>query len=154
MKIVKLSLFVALATFSFQCTAQKQQQQKVNSPSVKTSQENIQKIELEEMTRGTRKMAVFTPSDKNVSLNDSSSRKTFSSTEWNNIVKAVSAIDLSRIESYPAPTQARFHDGALAATIRIHKNGKVYSSQSFDSGKPPKELSALYKLLAPAFTSK
>lgn len=152
MKILKATLFATLGMMALQCTAQKKSPTSTSKNLTKVIQTTIQKVELEEMTRGTNKNLVYTPASKTVKINDAPKKSSFSSTEWSDIARAAEVIDLSKLATYEAPTTARFYDGALAATIKIHKNGKMYTSQSFDSGKPPKELAALYKLLSPAFS--
>lgn len=66
---------------------------------------------------------------------------------WSQINDLVSKIDLSQIDKWEGPTQARFYDGAKATTIMIEANGETYNSQSFDEGKPPAELKELYDYL-------
>lgn len=148
--MIKISLLLTLGLLSQQCTGQKKSKATTTQNNTKVSQTAIEKIELEEMTRGTRKSLVITPTSKNISVNDAARKGSHSSAEWTNIVRAAESIDLAKISSYEAPTTDRFHDGALAATVKIHKNGKVYTSQTFDSGRPPKELASLYKLLSPS----
>ncbi len=154
MKIFRIAIICSVAIFSLQCTAQDKEKAAATNTNAKLTKQTIQKVELEELTRGTNRVLVFTPESKSVTLNGTEGTRNFSAAEWENVVKAVGAIDLAKIDTYEGPTTARFYDGALAATIRIHKDGKVYTSQSFDSGQPPKELAALYKLLAPAFTGR
>lgn len=151
MKIFRIAMICTVAILSLQCTAQEKEKSAATNTTTKLTKQTVQKVELEELTRGTNKVLVFTSDSKNVTHNGTETKRNFSGTEWDQVVKAINAIDLEKIDTYEGPTTARFYDGALAATIRIHKDGKVYTSQSFDSGQPPKELAALYKLLAPAF---
>lgn len=66
---------------------------------------------------------------------------------WEELNRLVAGLDLSQLESWEGPTQARFHDGARATTISITAEGATYNSQSFDEGKPPAELEELYNYL-------
>ena len=56
-------------------------------------------------------------------------------------------IDLSKISDLKAPTTGRHSDRAMIASIIITAGGKEYTSSDFDSGHPPKELEALYKVI-------
>lgn len=67
--------------------------------------------------------------------------------DWTELNHLVSGLDLMQIESWEAPTQQRFYDGARATTISITADGTTYNSQSFDEGKPPAQLEALYNYL-------
>lgn len=154
MKPVKIALICSVAIVSLHCTAQEKERNHLTNKTNKMTAQSVQKVELEEMTRGTNKNLVFTSEAAISTVNGQKSTRKHTAADWDKIRKAAEAIDVSKIDTYEAPTQARFYDGALAATIRIHKNGKVYTSQSFDSGKPPKQLAALYNLLAPGFKSK
>ncbi|WP_143736404.1 hypothetical protein [Moheibacter sediminis] len=69
------------------------------------------------------------------------------SKDWNKLNNLVSKLDLTQIDQWEGPTQARFYDGAKATTIIIESNGEIYNSQSFDEGQPPAELKELYDYL-------
>lgn len=117
-----------------------------------TQTRGIAKIVLEEITRGSRRMAEFTPAVKNIEINGTASTGKMASADWKTLTSTASALELDKINTYQAPTTERFHDGALIALIKITAtDGTVYESQSFDAGKPPKELAALYKILAADF---
>src|SRR5690606_37267747 len=68
--------------------------------------------------------------------------------DWNKLNELVSKLDLTKLDTWEGPTQKRFHDGARATVITIESNGQTYTSQAFDEGNPPAELSELYQYLA------
>lgn len=147
MKHLTFLLVAALALNNINCTAQKDNSTTgVNSKSKKNM---IQKVVLEEVTRGNRFSWELTPSAKISERNNVKTAQIMTETEWNRISTAAGNLDLSKINSYESPTTERFHDGAYAASITISSGGKIYNSQSFDAGKPPKELAALYKEIKP-----
>jgi hypothetical protein len=126
-----------------------QNKNEVNSKNLTkiTKQQKIEKIELTERTRGTNRSVVYTPNLIAATLNGDSTQTTMPIAEWENISKQVEALDLSKISDLQSPTTGRYTDRALAATIIITSNGVTYTSASFDSGIPPKELEALYDTL-------
>ncbi len=117
-----------------------------------SSKELISKITLEKITLGSSSKLEIT---KDEILNSSTNRDGVSDAvagnitgkDWNEINKLAGKLDLSQIDQWEGPTQARFYDGAKATTIAIEANGQIYSSQSFDEGKPPTELQELYDYL-------
>lgn len=120
---------------------------KSNTPEI------ISKISLEKVTMGSNSQLVIT---KNEILNSQTirggngdaSKGDTPQKDWNQINKLVSKLDLSQIDKWEGPTQARFYDGAKATVIIIESNnGQVYNSQSFDEGEPPAELKELYNYL-------
>ncbi|MFZ4929315.1 hypothetical protein [Chryseobacterium sp. Mn2064] len=112
-----------------------------------TKQQKIEKIELTERTRGTNRSVVYTPNLIIATLNGDSTQTAMSLSEWENISKQAETLDLSKISDIKSPTTGRYSDRALATTIIITSNGVTYTSASFDSGIPPKELEALYNSL-------
>lgn len=108
---------------------------------------SIEKIELTEQTRGTDRKTTFTSDSIINFLNGDSKTSKSNDTQWKNIIKQASVIDLDKLSSYQAPTSGRFSDSALSSSIIITYKGKVYQSSGFDAGAPPKELEALYLLL-------
>lgn len=66
---------------------------------------------------------------------------------WEALNEIIRKIDLNQIDSWEAPTQERFHDGARAVQITISMESQEFNSHSFDEGKPPAELSELYNYL-------
>lgn len=62
-------------------------------------------------------------------------------------------INLKEIESYKAPTEKRFYDGAAIATLNIDFQGQSYKTQAFDHGNPPVELADFINKIV-SFTEK
>lgn len=112
-----------------------------------TKQQKIEKIELIERTRGTNRGVVYTPNLIIATLNGESTQTPMPISEWEKISRQAEALDLSKISGLQSPTTGRYTDRALAASIMITSNGVTYTSASFDSGIPPKELEALYNTL-------
>ena len=141
---------IALSTL--QCEAQNIENSTKNTVVKINNSNNISKIELTEMTRGTNRSIEILSNSKNTKINGVSTQSKISSDSWAKLNKEANSLSLEKLNSYAAPTTDRYHDGALAATIKIKTaSGQVYESQSFNAGKPTKELAALYKLLSPDF---
>jgi hypothetical protein len=109
--------------------------------------QKIEQIQLTEVTRGFSKKLVFTPSAKTINTNEETVSSKISPAEWSTVHKLAEAIDLSKISGLQSPTTGRSSDRALASTITITSHGTEYTSATFDSGYPPKELEALYKAI-------
>lgn len=145
------SFFLALFTLLLlHCNAQKNNDSS-NAITEKSSDRPFQKIELEEMTRGSRRMIVITPNSKEVEINRKITTLKTTETEWKNLQKLITQLNPDKIESFTPPTNKRFYDGAMAATIRVNIDGTVYSSQTFDAGNPPEQLATLYRKLVSSF---
>lgn len=67
--------------------------------------------------------------------------------KWNEIVSAFSKVNLDNLSSLKAPTDKRTYDGAAIGNLKITKDGKIYETQGFDNGFPPKEIEKLVNLL-------
>ncbi|TDX13645.1 hypothetical protein [Flavobacterium sp. S87F.05.LMB.W.Kidney.N] len=67
--------------------------------------------------------------------------------KWNEIVTAFSKVNLDNLSSLKAPTDKRTYDGAAIGNLKITKDGKIYETQGFDNGFPPKEIEKLVNLL-------
>lgn len=63
--------------------------------------------------------------------------------EWKRLTELISQIDLKNISELEAPSNDRFRDAALAASIKLNFRDMKYESAQFDHGNPPKELSDL-----------
>lgn len=62
---------------------------------------------------------------------------------WDEINILVKEMKLSKLSSFVPPKDDRFVDAALHATLNISVGNKIYQSQTFDHGNPPKELKPL-----------
>ncbi|PWN63390.1 hypothetical protein [Chryseobacterium oncorhynchi] len=147
MKAQSLSILVFSILLSTSCTSQQKAEINKDISISDVQKSKIEKIELQEQTRGTRKFITFTPNSKVVSLNGEVTTFPLSSGEWKKITEQANQVELSKISDLKSPTSARFSDGALSATVYITSDGKTYISSSFDSGVPPKELEKLYMVI-------
>ena len=146
MKPINTFIFVALiSTFFFlSCESAKTTQN--------VSKNMIEKIRLEKVTMGSNSSLEIT---KDEITNESTirggagdaSKGATQTKDWNKINNLVSNLDLTQIDQWEGPTQARFYDGARATNIIIESNGQTYNSQSFDEGEPPAQLKELYNYL-------
>lgn len=124
-----------------------------SSKSAQSKSDNLlSKITLEKVTMGSNssleitKDEILNTSNTRDGMGDASKGVT-DSKNWNKINSLISKLDLTQIDQWEGPTQARFYDGAKATTIIIESNGQTYNSQSFDEGEPPAELKELYNYL-------
>lgn len=131
-----------------ECGSQGTKERKNNYP-VTQNMQKIKKIEITEQSRGTNKTITFTQDSVLTTSNGIQTKSTMLSKDWNDILKQINTIDLSKIESFEAPTNERFSDKASACTIIIYSEGFTFNSKSFDKGFPPKELENLYVLIYP-----
>ncbi|KFF27430.1 hypothetical protein IW16_09425 [Chryseobacterium vrystaatense] len=127
------------------CFPQQKTEKPGNKSTITMKIEKIEKIELAENTRGINQQVTFTSDSKTVVYNGEKTTYPVSSVEWKNIVQEAEVIDLPKIAGLESPTTERYSDQALSAVITITSNGKIYTSGTFDDGRPPKQLEALYK---------
>ncbi|MCI9845378.1 hypothetical protein [Flavobacterium pectinovorum] len=66
---------------------------------------------------------------------------------WDKIVAEFEKINIESIPTLKAPTEKRFYDGAAIGNLKIIQNQKIYETQGFDNGFPPKEIEKLVHLL-------
>lgn len=109
--------------------------------------DQIGKIELREFTRGTNRVIIYKKDSLITNFNGINSQSEISKSYWENIIRQVNLLNLSKISTYESSTTKRFSDGALSSIITITLGDKTYRSSSFDAGIPPKELEGLYQLL-------
>ena len=88
-------------------------------------------------------------SKKNLQLSTRTDKKTvvLSKEKIKSINTILSNIKLSEIANLKAPSNKRFYDGAMNATINIKKEKDSFTSSSFDHDNPPKELKELVSFL-------
>ena len=67
--------------------------------------------------------------------------------------KIFQEVNLKEIESYKAPTEKRFYDGAAIGTLNVSYQGQNYKTQAFDHGTPPVEIQAFINKIV-SFTEK
>lgn len=140
-------LIISCISININCTSQQKATIPENKSVITQKNEKIDKIEITEKTRGTNRIISFTPTSKIVSVNGNITTTELSSIEWQNILKQITTIDLSKISLLESPTTNRYSDKALSSKISIISNGKNYQSLDFDAGSPPKDLENLYNVL-------
>ena len=106
--------------------------------------ETITKVEYETFARRGR-AEVFITKDSAISIGRTEKKFILMTPEkWNVVAKSLSGVKLSAIPSWVSPTHQREYDGASHCRIIVSAKNKKYESQYFDSGKPMKQLQALY----------
>ncbi|MEN5307189.1 hypothetical protein ABE425_06705 [Chryseobacterium cucumeris] len=152
---IQLILFnIILATSATNCMHKNNSENNTQNISSAVQQQKIQQIRLTERTRGFSRDIVFTPSSKESNINEEITTTKISPAEWQMVSRLAQTIDLSKISDLKAPTEGRHSDRAMIASIIITAGGKEYTSSEFDSGRPPKELEALYKAINGPVTTK
>lgn len=152
---IQLILFnIILATFATNCMHKNNSENNTQNISSAVQQQKIEQIRLTERTRGFSRDIVFTPSSKESNINEEITTTKISPSEWQMVSRLAQTIDLSKISDLKAPTEGRHSDRAMIASIIITAGGKEYTSSEFDSGRPPKELEALYKAINGPVTTK
>lgn len=142
-KYIICTSFILLATFTG-CNSQIKNDSNVNKTKENVEKQAIEKVELTRNTRGTNIRITYTPTTIIQEHNGETSNSAISSTQWNDIVAQAKLLDLKNIGEYKSPSTLRYSDRAMAATIRITSGGTVYTSGSFDDGRPPAELESFY----------
>lgn len=117
-----------------------------------TSPDEILKITVEKETRGNRSLFTLTKEGtthvtKVLHGEENIKKQKTNVANWKEINRLVGNLNLEQLESWVAPTQERFYDGARATIITLETSSKIYTSQGFDEGKPPTELLELYNYL-------
>lgn len=74
-------------------------------------------------------------------------KKTTNSKDWDQLVQLISNLEIDKMDSWKAPSQAFLYDGARATVIMIKTSDGDYNSLPFDEGNPPAELNNLYSAL-------
>jgi hypothetical protein len=131
-KLTMLSLLILVAITGCASALQKQS-------------ENIT-VTYEAITRGSNMK--ITAKQGSVEANSSraektSVTKTISSEQWKELVDEVGKINLDKINRLKAPSDKRFYDGAMIASLTVQLKDTTYRSSSFDHGNPPAEIKAL-----------
>lgn len=97
-------------------------------------------------TRGVYNKIVVT-SDSIVTIKDHNMKnvvnKAISKSDWSQLVTASEKVNLDGLGTVKAPSTKHQFDGALAANLKVIKNGKEYNSTTFDHGIPPTEIAAI-----------
>ncbi|MGI9580053.1 hypothetical protein ACR1PO_02460 [Chryseobacterium sp. RRHN12] len=142
---IQLILFtVILGTSATSCIHKNNSENNTTNITNTVQQQKIEKIQLVERTRGFSRSITVTPLSKEVNINEEISNTKIAPAEWKTVSQLAGIIDLSRISELKSPTTGRHSDQAMIASMIITSDGKEYTSSDFDSGRPPKELEALY----------
>ena len=146
-------LFVTLLLFGLAFSSCNSQKHEKSAPQYSKNTPAIVKIELSERTRGYSRSISVTPEMTKRTVNRQENNSRQDKELWDKITAETQKIDVENIASFPAPSEKRRVDAALASWIVITTKNETYSSVSFDSGNPPLELKALYKILSAQFSS-
>lgn len=124
----------------------------VGCSSKKTAAANTEKsastlsFEYEAATRGSYKKVVVTQ-DSIVTIKDRDMKdvvsKPITKGEWNKLAVVAESVNLDGLNSLKAPSNKNHADAALAANLKVIKDGKTYGSTTFDHGNPPAEIAPL-----------
>lgn len=143
-KYIICANFILLATV-VGCNSQIKNDSNVNKTKSSAEKQTIEKVELTQNTRGTNIRTTFTATTIIQEHNGKTTISAIPSTQWNDILAQAKLLDLKNIGEYKSQSTLRYSDRALAATIRITSGGSVYTSGTFDDGRPPVELEVLYQ---------
>ncbi|WP_291114842.1 hypothetical protein [Flavobacterium sp. UBA6135] len=66
-----------------------------------------------------------------------------SSSDWNELSDLFLKIKPEDLSKFKVPSENRFVDAAAIGNLRVIYEGKLYESESFDHGNPPKEIKNL-----------
>lgn len=69
--------------------------------------------------------------------------KKLSRSDWNSLLDLLAKVDAKNIQNLKAPTEKRFYDGAMIASLTVIHGKDTYKSAAFDHGTPPKEIEKL-----------
>jgi len=108
---------------------------------------DYKEIRYEASTRGTKIELKVTDSELIYKVNQETTEIQLTPKARKEIAALLSKIEVQKIETFVPPSENRFSDKALHATLTILIDGKKYASQTFDHGNPPKELESLVKTL-------
>lgn len=147
MRLLFIIINAILITLNISCFHQNKTENNEKKSTKTTQQNKIEKIQLTETTRGINRNSILTPISKIAVYNGDSTKSAMLPSEWNNIARQAEALDLSKISDLQSPTTGRFSDQALSSTFIITSGGTSYTSATFDAGRPPKELEALYNAI-------
>jgi hypothetical protein len=134
MNFLYKTIGIIILVFTVSCSAQ----QEINQ---------VIEIEYQATTRGSSEMIQIISNKLSYKTNNSLKELILDEKKIRAIQSVVSDINLAEIKHLTAPSNNRFHDGALIASITIQKEEHVYTSSNFDHGNPPKELKPLIDLL-------
>lgn len=137
----KIALLLLTIAFAVGCSSTKNA---TSNAADKTA--NLLSFEYTASTRGSYKKVVVT-NDSIVTIKDHTMKdvvtKSISKSDWNQLTAAADKVNLDGLNTVKAPSVKHQFDGALAANLKIIKDGKEYTSTTFDHGNPPSEIAAV-----------
>lgn len=104
---------------------------------------DFKEIRYEASTRGKKIELKVTDSELIYKVNQETTRVPLTAKARKEIIALLSKIEILKIETFVPPSEERFSDKALHATLTIIIDTKEHASQTFDHGNPPKELKQL-----------
>lgn len=138
----KIALLILTLAFAIGCSSTKKALTNADTAKGSLSFEYIAS------TRGVYKKVVVT-SDSIVAIRDHSMKnvttKSIDKSDWNQLAVAADKVNLDGLDSVKAPSTKHQFDGALAANLKLIKDGKEYTSTTFDHGNPPTEIAAIVR---------
>ena len=63
--------------------------------------------------------------------------------DWKELLDYFNAVELDSLATLKAPTEKRFHDGAVIANLKVVYKDKTYETPAFDHGYPPTKIKKL-----------
>ncbi len=108
---------------------------------------NFKEIRYEASTRGRKIELKVTDSELIYKVNQETTRVQLTAKARKEITALLSKMEVQKIETFVPPSEERFSDKALHATLTIVTDTKEHASQTFDHGNPPKKLKALLAYL-------
>jgi hypothetical protein len=107
----------------------------------------IKEITYEAMTRGRSEMVHIKSDILTYKTHTDSKEISLSGKQLNALYEVLKPIKYKEASTLKAPSDRRFYDGALAATITFVTEEGSFQSAAFDDDNPPKELKELVDLL-------
>lgn len=126
------------------CMAQQNTNNTKMNDSLSSKKNKVSKIELTEQTRGRNLLYTIQESSVLISTNGREMTNEIKPEDWSLLSSILNKMDIQKINQYPAPSEKRYYDGAASSQINISIGKEILSSNSFDAGNPPTELSELY----------
>ena len=99
-------------------------------------------IDYSATTRGTMIEVKITSKEIRYKKNETTKLISLVSIQRKELGNLLEKIPLEKLHTFISPTSGSHSDRSLQASLKIIKNEKVYTSQIFDHGNPPKELKA------------
>ena len=118
-----------------------------NSISIPTPQEQVISFEYTASTRGYYQKIIITESEilKTTKREGNLKGIVCPLEDWNELKALLKPIHLEQIPVFNPPSKDFQFDGAPLSRLKVTSNGKIYETQGFDHGNPPKEIADLVK---------